>query len=50
MKIYVVMVYNGILKSTWVAGATKTKEEAEKIQKANEYQADKSSISEVELT
>ena len=49
MKIYVVIGYNGILKSYGLVGASKTEEGAKAIVKEHEYMLDEWDIQTTEL-
>ena len=45
--IFVVIIYNGILKNTCAVGASFDRKEAEEIEKRHQWQSDKSAIHEV---
>lgn len=49
MKVYIVSQYNGIAQQAYIAGVASTMAKALEIQKADEWQADKSKIIEVEV-
>lgn len=49
MKVFVVVGYNGILRTAGCVGVAKTKEEAEQIVKEEEYHLDDVRIDEMEV-